>query len=210
MARGGRRIRRRASKVRTLPEVDQFHLDQLRHLLRFLHATYESALGFWGDLLPLLFDRPLKQALELTGQRELKFYPDWDLEECLEWRKGLGEEFHRMIEGTKNAVGFVLLDQTQALQVTNWGGSSEIFWVGPYVEFSSRDQVLVRTVLRNAAQHLSGFRRDGLGRCDICGHYFLRSDIRLARYCSQPCRYRAFELKHEGKGAARAKRKKGG
>lgn len=172
-------------------EVEEFHLEQLRHFLDFIYAQYRDSLHLRADLLPLLFDKPFEAVLKKIPYAHLEMLPDRDLEWLLNLQDTIRDMFKKMIEKANTGEGYIIPSVPDVLRLSEWSGGEKAYLINPIGHATAPEHDEARMVISNVAHHLRALREKALGRCEECSHFFLRLDKRAARFCSQNCRMRA-------------------
>ena len=216
MARASSVSRPRGYKPYAYRELEEFHLKQLRQFLRFLYTELDNDLRFWSDLIPLILDRPVKdpvnefrKLLTPEGGPVLlgMMFPAWEHRDYTWFQKNLKTQFRRLVQQAEGNHGFLLPREACRLQLSHLPLGDVYYYSSLNTLSFTKPKDVLQIVLRNVAGHLHGLRNDALRTCDICRRYFLRSDIREARYCSTNCRYRAIDQRRKGQRATgKAKR----
>lgn len=216
MARASSVSRPRGYKPYAYRELEEFHLKQLRQFLRFLYSELDNDLRFWGDLIPLIFDRPVmdpvnefRKMLVPKGEPTLlgMMSPAWESGEYVWFLKNLKKEFSQLVREAEKSRGFLVSREAYHLQLSQLPGVEDVYYYSSVntLRFDKPKDVL-QILLRSVAKHLHGLRKDALRTCEVCQRYFLRSDIREARYCSANCRYRAIDQRRKGRRASGKKK----
>lgn len=199
-------IRRRMwRKPYDVSERSEFHLGQLQRFVRVLNTDYESALSFRGDILTLMYDEPIERIRKDYPNAESAVLPGWGLGQCVRLQDRLRREFGRIVEAAGGPGGYRVDLGERVLEISGWAEGDEVFRFSPLRGFPSDEKIVVRLICGHVARYMEGLRRGCIRKCERseCGKYFLDPAMREARYCSQPCRYRAYEEERE-----RPKRKK--
>lgn len=172
-------------------EVEEFHLEQLRHFLNFIYAQYRDSLHLRADLLPLFADEPLEVVLKKFPNLTLEMLPDRDLEWLLYLQDSIREMFEEMIEKAATPEGYQIPRVPDVLRLSEWSTGEKAYLIHEFGHYTTPEPNEARNVISNVAHHLRALREKALGRCEECSHFFLRLDKRAARFCSQNCRMRA-------------------
>ncbi len=207
MARASSVGRPRGYKPYVYRELEEFHLKHLRQFLGLLYSDLDNELRFWSDVVPLIFDTPVKDPVkELqriffppgTPHLLAPGYPAWEIGDYIWFQNNLKKQFAELLQEIEKKRGLIVpkeslhlhLDQVQGLEVYCLSNLKS-------PEFH-KPKELLQIILRNVVGHLHGLRKDALRICEVCKHYFLRLDVREARYCSPACRYRAIDQRRRG------------
>lgn len=167
-----------------------FRLNQVQRFLRLLYTSYPMGIGFFADLLPLLFDEPLeivsKKAVEDLVRRAAS-------DGFVEWKhvqQELLERFRVMLDEAKKSQGHIVEMEKMSLQVSEAKEGGTFFRLVAEPIFAASTSNLAEKVIRRVALYLVGLPDAVIRECEVCKHYFFDAAMRQARHCSQPCRYR--------------------
>lgn len=176
-------------------EVEQDRLFSLRSFLAFIYEPNLTAENAWAFLAQILFRISLK---EFQDKHE-DYYRDMVNYLPLQTLQPVQQEIRQWFEEMIGSISQGKPWSFKPLRAYWWSiakkeavNGEHVFWVGPNLPATENERLLVSSLQEIALWDIMYLKCSALPRCEECKHYFLRTDTRPARFCSQPCRWRTY------------------
>jgi len=192
MARTGLPGKRKGFRAYLYTELEAHHVVFLKVFFSFLQVEFSSVPQFVGWLCRLLADHVLVDFAVLPEEQQKKLVVKYEMLHVVWIQMRCRQGVEKILKDADAAGGIPLRGMELKLRLRETTSGRKVF--GFSLE---RPDMLDHRAL--AGYLLSRFRfclihlgRDAILKCGQCQSYFLRSDQRQARYCSPPCRFRAY------------------
>lgn len=179
-------------KLLRTPLSERHRLRYTRDFLELIYAKGRRApwiqQGFWEYFTGVFHNQATsaaaKQWAQIMGATALWNWPMIQLQ--------LREEFELML--APHMKGDEIQVIGAARSISRWQGPDGVRYLhyGPTLPKGLKPEDVVTLALDQVLSDLSGLAEDALGRCEKCGHYFLRLRGTKKRFCSVSCQWKAF------------------
>ncbi len=183
-------------------------MHQLRQFLAFIYADYQDGFHFTADYLPLVFDEPIEDVRKRKPGIVEDFVKGWSLEVCQRIQKEVREDFKEWVEKAQQGTEIRLGKVELFFSMVDRPGVGKVFTIRRQPELGPAKEDPAAQLLKRALFHLVELKENALRICEECERYFIQSDRRPARFCSQRCRVAAAQRRLREKELARRKGKK--
>lgn len=219
MARASSITRPRSYKPYFYREVEEDRLFSLRSFLAFIYEPNLTAENAWAFLAQILFRVSLKEFQEKHEDYYRDLVNNFPLQVLRSVQQEIREWFEEMVDSISAGKPWSF----KPLQAYQWSiakkeavSGEQVFWVGPNLPATEETRLLVSSLQEIVLWNIMYLKASALIRCEECRRFFLRTDARPARFCSQPCRWQSYNRlrleklrrKRAGKGRKKILRKK--
>jgi hypothetical protein len=191
-----------------LREVEAHHLAYLREFLEFIYGGYHGLGEWWAPLSRLLFNVPLAEIHRRRPSMERALLGAWSLEDLKGIQSSCRRDFEGVMQRLVRREPVAVRGVDFKLMPVRAVSGEEVWWVGPGVPEIARPEDAYRELMAVLLWSLMFLRCQAILRCQECGRYFLRRDVRVVTYCSARCRYRQVNRRRPTRGRSEGVRRR--
>lgn len=210
MARTGLPGKRRGFRAYIYSELEEHNVRFLKLFLSFIDWEFKSVPEYWAWLLPLLTDREPVDPAQLSEADQKKLLVKFSMMDLHFIHSRCGQAVDRILEDADAGKEIPLGGMEFKVRLRETGSGRKIFEFSPKRPEIFDQKSITEYLLAQFRFCLMHLGRDAILECEQCERYFLRSDEREARHCSQRCRLAAYDAERKKQRAAQAKSRKRG
>lgn len=191
-------------------DTTEEHLASLRAFLSFIYSPQLDAKRLWSDLFAVLCRLTLREIEKQSDELYRAIVNEID-PVVLSWLRTKGRPwFEKTMADLRAGEPFEVKGYRWELRKSRLPSGEEAFWLGSVIPRLEDRQDVLKELKGCVLRDLVGLNPSALLRCEVCKRYFLRTDKREARHCSQACRWKAYDERQRGRKLRTVKSRKKG